>query len=353
MLSFQTEILNGVDERLETLKRGLSFNAHNNNDRDINFDSTECLELDKNNIPKYVNGKYEAFVYAEEGEQVKKFWHVPSNFVFPKVTRYEGWKFWLLGMPDHHEKLTEGTTRSHPIMPFRYFDDKLLPKIPKNALRVNWWPVYKIMDEAITMDNLNPTDISSEQVDTWYRAGTDILKSRVSYCFSKTKHHLWTVSYWSKKVSPSQIRKFGTDDDKLALPSPKSMQTQKSRTSKGRKRPLKENNCHPRRLQIRRTSPESDELSLIPQYGCENHNISETSTSSKESDCNADGITLEQQKDLIEHSPYTCNDIDSAVRYFLRHLTQRQENSEGEDVIPTEREKLALKHKVASERKTS
>ena len=135
--SFQTNILNGVDERINTLRQGLSFNA-----ADEEYPSGAVFhtsrETEEVNVSRYVHGKYPAFVYAVDGEEDRKFWQVPSGFIFPRVNRYEGWKFWLLGMPDHQQQQADGTVKTHPIMPFRYFDDKLFPKTARNTLCVNW-----------------------------------------------------------------------------------------------------------------------------------------------------------------------------------------------------------------------
>ena len=112
--------------------------------------------------------------------------------------------------------------------------------------------------------------------------------------------------YWSKKGIPSHIQNFETEDYKLAIPPPKSIQTQKIRVSKGRKRLWEENNFHPCLLNFRTKSPESDESSQIPRYGCDIDDTPNTYSAST-------GIILEQQKYLIEHSTYICNGIESAV----------------------------------------
>jgi len=241
--TFQSNILAGVDERLETIRNGLGFEALTSQTGHLLNDlADEANEA----VPVYGQGKYPAFVYAVEDSDTRKFWHVPSSFIFPKVNRYEGWKFWILGMPNHREIAPDGTERAHPIMPFRFFDPKLMPKSAKSAFRINWLPIFSIMDRAVADCEIEH-ELSSHDVDKLFAEGTDILKTRASYCFENSKHRLWTVSTWSKKVSASFIQKYGTDQDKLALPPPKNNSSRKSRTSKGQTQQLKLNNKHPRR----------------------------------------------------------------------------------------------------------
>ena len=79
------------------------------------------------------------------------------------------------------------------------------------------------MDGAVVDKDGNQLDHkpSSQEVDKLFAAGTELLKARASYFFANRKHRLWSVATWSKKVSPSIILKFGTEEDKLAIPPPK------------------------------------------------------------------------------------------------------------------------------------
>ena len=103
-------------------------------------------------------------MYAEDDSDERKFWHVPSSFVFPKVNRYEGWKFWVIGMPNHREMARDGTERVHPIMTFRLFDLKIMPKSAKSAFRINWLPLFSIMDGAVA-DFETEHELSSKDED--------------------------------------------------------------------------------------------------------------------------------------------------------------------------------------------
>ena len=254
--SFQKDILNGVEERLQTIRDGLCFPAHDDQGPPPGNMSVAVGSLAPD-IPTYNNGSYPAFVYAEDDCEDRKFWQVPKTFVFPKVNRYAGWHFWLLGMPDHQEKQDNGTMAPHPIMPFRLFNHLLLPKAARNCLRINWQPMFKVMDEAIVGGDSAPLQMTSEEVDGLYKSGTALLKIRASYCFANRKNHLWSVATWSKKVSPSFIRKFGTEEDQLANPPPKNNFSRNSRTSKGRKRAFKPLNLHGRRERETRRPPPS------------------------------------------------------------------------------------------------
>ena len=148
-------------------------------------------------------------------------------------------------------------------MPFRFFDPKLMPKSAKSTFRINWIPIFSIMDRVV-VDCKIEHEFSSHDVDRLYAEGTDILKTRASYCFQNSNHRLWTVSTWSRKVSASFIEKYGTEQDKLALPPPKNNFSRKSRTSKGRKRQLKVNNTHPRRNENDPLSSSNEETSPRP-----------------------------------------------------------------------------------------
>ena len=247
--SFQQQILDGVDSRLAEIRDSGIF------PRQESGEVFPVSEVAEGEAPTFGDGKYFAFCYAEDDNSERRFWQVPKGFQFPKADRHAGWKFWMLGIPDHTEKRADGTVVAHPISPFRLFQDKMLPKSAKTVFKVNWKPVFDIMESAIVSGASSPFEMTSTELEEWYSAGTDMLRFRASYCFAKPRHERWGVSTWSRKVQPSQIRKYGTTSDIIALPAPESRwssQNRKARLSKGRKRQHLQTTLHPRR---RRRSP--------------------------------------------------------------------------------------------------
>ena len=94
--------------------------------------------------------------------------------------------------------------------------------------------------------NSTPSTMTSEELTFWYDAGTDLLRGRVSYVFSKPRSVSWGVATWSRAVMPSEIRKYGHDDDIEALPDPTAHPwSQTERISRGRKHAPKEVRLHP------------------------------------------------------------------------------------------------------------
>ena len=119
----------------------------------------------------------------------------------------------MLGMPDYTEQEADGTVKVHAIIPFRLFNSKMLPKKVKSAFKVNWEPVFRIMDKAMPSGDSRPTVMRADELEDWWKAGSELLMTRASYCFAKPHHRTWGVATWSKKVQPSQIQKFGTTTD--------------------------------------------------------------------------------------------------------------------------------------------
>ena len=153
-------------------------------------------------------------------------------------------------MPDYCLKGADGMLRPQPISLFCHFDPKKLPKKGRSAFKVNWKPVFSIMENAIVSGNSPLTEMTSQEVDYWFEAGTDELKFRASYIFNKSKCERWGVATWSRHVQPSMIQTFGSEEDKMALPQPannNSIRNRRSRVSKGRKRSTREVTLHARR----------------------------------------------------------------------------------------------------------
>ena len=145
-----------------------------------------------------------------------RFFHVPSDFVFPEdVKRMRAWRFWLLGID------FKGTTR---IRPFRKLQPSLLPtKELKTQYRNEWKPILSKMEKApgLTIPN-NVNEITNAFVDLSFVQATNHLKTNLcSFIWTKQlNHETWTVGTWSTKTLPNQIRRHGTDKDKESLPPP-------------------------------------------------------------------------------------------------------------------------------------
>ena len=119
---------------------------------------------------------------------------------------------------------------------FVFFYVRKLPFCVRNTYKNNWRPVLKIMEEAIVSGASKPREMTVNEVTEWYEAGTHLLRVRASYIFAKPRSYLWGVATWSKHVRPSNIRKFGTADDVLAISPPTHSWGTKPRTYGKRKR---------------------------------------------------------------------------------------------------------------------
>ena len=104
------------------------------------------------------------------------------------------------------------------------------------------------MDKAIVSGDFPSAEMSTEELQDWYKADMDLLKIRASYAFLKPRHDCWGVGTWSKAVLPSKVMKFRTETDKMALPAPSSQLIVRNchkLTIKGQKIAEKERTCHP------------------------------------------------------------------------------------------------------------
>lgn len=203
LTTFQSDILKGVDERLTRLGEGIPQPQEPVGP----FEHGDVV----GGTLTFLDGRFKAFCNAEDDCCVRKFWQVPKDFTFPKVNREVGWQHWLLGLPNFMEDLRDGSKVRHTIMPFRLMDP-ILPSKVRGAFKVNWRPIFFHHGGGhCRRRRLHGPEL--------FEAGTELLKDRVSYCFTeRSKNHLWGVSTWSQKVQPSQILKFGTDEDKASIP---------------------------------------------------------------------------------------------------------------------------------------
>ena len=175
----------------------------------------------------------ECFVYNYDGAE----WHVPEGFEFPRNVKIEnGWTLWLRGMPSHQVKGQDGKLFEAPIRPFRYLEQKYLPKAAKNRFKLHWVRIFQMMEEALTV----PMIPTTEQIKESYYQGMDHLHIRMGYVFGGSKNpNNWEVSTWCKHAARSYIEKYGTEQDKSNLPAANSLNKPRKQPAK-RNRPLKD-----------------------------------------------------------------------------------------------------------------
>jgi hypothetical protein len=94
----------------------------------------------------------------------------------------------------------------------------------KNIYKVQWKPVFSMMEEGVKrMLLLQPqhVDLSTAgEIEAMFQQGLAYLKSRASYIWrlERSKPENWVLSNWSKRLLRSAIEKDGTPEDKAALP---------------------------------------------------------------------------------------------------------------------------------------
>jgi hypothetical protein len=171
------------------------------------------------------------YFYRVKGSECT-MWDVPLDYCFPqKISRENGWQAWVLGFPAHQAKGADGSLIPAPIRPIRSIRPHFLPtKKLKDDLKTQWKPVFAMMEEGISLlegDDSNKlpknaSGCSEALVSRLYSVGTEYLMRRASYIWAspKSRPESWAISHWSKKLSRSQIEKFGSADDKKNLPPP-------------------------------------------------------------------------------------------------------------------------------------
>ena len=146
--------------------------------------------------------------YAYDG----KFWMVPENFMFPsKANTFQAFTFWFLGMPEYRTQKDSETLLS-PVPPFRKFDPSLMPAKIRQTFRNYYLPVLKRLESYIPQCHDSPT---LAEVNSWYDIAIERLKEEVTYIFARNKWVSYTISNMAEKLLGSQIKKFGTDADKV------------------------------------------------------------------------------------------------------------------------------------------
>ena len=227
------------------------------------FVSEQPTEQEQEDDPQaFAPGRVETLHYEKEGQEPQELkchlfhhsggeWHVPENFEFPKDVKIEnGWKLWLLGMPGHQIKDSEGKLLDAPIRPFRFLELKYLPKKVGDRYKLHWSRIFKMMEEAVDPD-LTP---STEHLKETFALGmTHLSSTRLTYVFDKDANRKpmnWSVSTWCKHAARSFIEKHGTNQDKEHLP-PLNFRNNARKQPAKRNRPLMDD----RRRKVPRRNP--------------------------------------------------------------------------------------------------
>ena len=184
--SFRTDIIDNIG-RAENVDNNI---VHNPSDED------------EGSIPDATG--LERTLYQSYNYNGKLGYHVPSAFALPQKTNLRNaWTLWWLGC-----RTAEGSIR-----PFMLLRPEYLPKQVRNEFRINWQPILSLMTSGLVGPH-QPT--SAEWLNNAYVQGLEHVKRKASYIFNGRQDKL-TVASWSKKICQSEIKKHGTDADKLLL----------------------------------------------------------------------------------------------------------------------------------------
>lgn len=129
-----------------------------------------------------------------------------------------GWEYWLKGLPGN-EVLVQNVTKRAPIKPFRKLDVQILPDGEKGTYSSHWTPIYEYMERTPGLKiPKEPEKITADIINETFDKATEYMKSQVSYIWKlKNREHAnWSISTWSKYVSPGYVRRLGTDRGQAA-----------------------------------------------------------------------------------------------------------------------------------------
>jgi hypothetical protein len=89
-----------------------------------------------------------------------------------------------------------------------------------SELDTKWKPIFRLMMKAPGIPDTIPSDADENFVQQTFEIATEYLKSTVSYIWAKHEGVLgnYKIGTWSRKVSSSEIRKHGTQEDIAKLP---------------------------------------------------------------------------------------------------------------------------------------
>jgi len=185
-------------------------------------------------------GRKDMFAYGG------RFYAVPENYdSFPKVNLLQGLRCWF-----RDQVASEDGKR---VRAFRLITPKMLPGPLASQFRVNWLPIFNFLEpvKAIPRHSV----LTDERIDALYVECIEFLRSRVSYLWNRGQRsnpNEFSVATWSRFTSYGQIKKFGTESDKLLLKEPTNRNKAGAAGGK-RKRQLKTKNVkHPARQRATR-----------------------------------------------------------------------------------------------------
>ena len=143
---------------------------------------------------------------------------MPKSFQFPKVDLKTGWELWILCLREFRITEKNGTTKAAPIPPFRMFIDGQLPKKIKYEFQLAWRPIFTFLEKSGKFSELDSKKytLTATEINFKYEKCITYLREKVSYCFNSNDCLKWHTARWSKKVFPSSVHRFCTDEDELA-----------------------------------------------------------------------------------------------------------------------------------------
>jgi len=227
---------NITDSRMATLLQGQRKNIAEDIERGINGILAKIPGGAHNQQPQQQNqgqdtenvgllsGKTNTWQYVDRPGEEKIWWGVPKNFKFPRKLRLErALRSWLLG---HRVSDTEA------IRPFRLLRSKksekqsLLPFNIRGIFNAQWSVLFRFVEKGGLLDGLprktatfTPAQMEQTKAKMWA-----ILKERASYVFldqgpssRKDRPENLSLATWANRVTLSEIKKNGTDQDKSYL----------------------------------------------------------------------------------------------------------------------------------------
>ena len=170
-----------------------------------------------------------------------KHWGVPKNFKFPQpIAIRRALHLWLVGIS------VSATQSIQPSRQLQRDESRTQVReclVPPGKLRqkfnTQWAQFFNFLENAGLLEGMprDTTTMTAEQRELTDEKMWSLLKERVSYCFAEgvSGQSRWKLGTWARKVSKSNIVKFGTDSDKSYLDN-QTVATRRSAPRPNRKR---------------------------------------------------------------------------------------------------------------------